>query len=248
MNIKPENYVVDTNIGSEPRISLNLAYATPSEVNEAISAYTSAAEEYANNVTIIFTNKEYVADRLMKDLCRETYLVSGEDANLSENTITLHTKANNVYELAVGDRDTTNATIVNSISSDFNLIYSSVCLNDASESTSLVEDFNELTKYDNQAVSIDVNNNQWGGTYIKNVPNAIGNSQTFTSYDESNQPKYTLAYLQNYQIDDSTNSVWMISSGSTNVAYTTATLEQRVDSGLIVNEFEEGATWTEISE
>lgn len=248
MDINTRDYVIETNIGNAPRINLNLLYTTQSAVDEAVSAYTSAAEEYANNVKIIFTNKEYITDRLMKDLCRETYLVSGGDANLSENTITLHAKANDVYELAVGDRDTTNSTIVNSISSDFNLIYSSVCLNDAGESTSLVEDFNELTKYDNQAVSIDVNNNQWGGTYIKNVPNAIGNSQTFTSYDELNQPKYTLAYLQNYQIDDSTNSVWMISSGSTNVAYTTAALEQRVDSGLIVNEFEDGATWTEISE
>ena len=68
IQLTASNYLFNGDTPSAPSITVNIRTVTQEQLDSATSAYSSDAEEYVLEYQQIFEDREYVVDRLKKDL------------------------------------------------------------------------------------------------------------------------------------------------------------------------------------
>ena len=76
MPINASNYVVNIVSPSVPRITVNVQSATGEEIANASSAYIASANEYATKYVETVALRDYVTDRLMKDMAADVSVLT----------------------------------------------------------------------------------------------------------------------------------------------------------------------------
>jgi len=227
MSINASNYVISYNAPTAPRINVNVQTGSPEEFDVAASTYRSNADAYVSQYRNVIVNKLYVEDRLKKDLCAEYDGLTSGGIDYENNTITLHQKANEVYEYAIGNNSTFSyvGTVTN-VESRFGEFYSKYYQNDEHTECVLSAVYETSETYDTRAFVVDAD--IAGGlvgessVFILDAPNAVGTAVTYTNYSGSAE-QFKLAYETNYAVsEDSTVKAWVIreaTESATPIAY-----------------------------
>lgn len=235
MAINASNYALRTTTPSVPRISINVATATVEEVNSAVDAYLTNASDYADAFVNIVTTRDYVQDRLMKDLTVGEAVegLSKDGVDYVNNTVSIHVKADDLFAMSVDGRTLNTVGIVNSVEENFNEIYSSyyvesgVCVLDTDSAY-----YTEQT-YDTKAYVVGE-----GGiasavaadaVFINDVPNAIGDARTYTNYavvSDVATPQYVISCDGEYEISSGvTERAWVLKEAGESAVIAYATVD-----------------------
>lgn len=228
MSFNASNYVVTYRTPSAPRITVDVRTVTTEELNSAITVYQDAALDYASQYSVIVANNSYVADRLMKDMCAEQEGLTSGGIDYENNTITLHEKANEVYEYAVGSTQMTSVNAINNVKSSFDQFYSTYYQDDAHESTIIAPVYATPVTYDSQAYVVDADVESTtiasGQVFIKDIANATGTGCTYTNYDGSGVAQMSISYQTSAVGSD---AAWVVAdvtgSSAVGIAYSVAT-------------------------
>lgn len=240
MNINASNYVVRLSAPSAPRISVDVQAITSEEITSAIGVYETAASAYADTYTALIDGREYVTDRLQKDLSAEIAVLTDGGIDLVTNTVTLNVKANELYERAAQNVALTTVAAVSSIETAFNGLFGTYYLEGSDVVLSAVYD--SAVEYDTRAyvVDSDIASAVVSETiFINDIPNATGKVRTYTAYvsgGESAEAAYTIAYDNAYVVDSSTTGAWVLkpAGDTTAIAY------------AVVNSIDENTTWSDV--
>lgn len=228
MSITASNYVVKVSSPSVPRITVNVQNVTSGEIAAASSAYIASANEYAAKYVETVALRDYVADRLMKDMAADVSVLTKGGINLESNTIALHVKADDLYGQASTNISLNSVNAVTTVDSNFSSLYNTYytengsCVLDTTASW-----YASPVKYDKMAVTIDsavASVVESGSVFIKDVPNAIGTACTYTNYSSGAseyEPQFTISHVN--KISEAVASAgWVITNAgqSTAIAYT----------------------------
>ncbi len=210
MSINASAYVVSYRSPTAPRISVNVRDTSIEEFESAVTVYNSEASAYVEDYRAVVENKDYVQDRLRKDLCAEKTGMTSGGIDYEHNTVSLHVKADDLYENALGDNSLSTAGGVNAVASSFNALYDTYC----TESGAFVLQslYEAAVVYDARAftVSSAVGSVASGSVFILDRPNQSGLGRTFTNYSGLS-PQYVLACEGEYPIGSSSVSdAWVI--------------------------------------
>lgn len=226
MSIIASNYVVRLGTPTAPRISVNVQTVTSEELTSAIVAYETATDVYASAYTTLIGGKEYVSDRLQKDLSAEITVLTDGGINLVDNTVTLNVKANELYEQAAQNVVLTTADAVNFVSSTFNALFDTYYMEGSAVVLSATYD--SAVAYDARAYTVasDIAGEVLASTvFINNIPNATGKNKTYTAYVsgvDSAEASYTIGYDNAYVVDSSNTGAWVVkpaTSGAAAIAF-----------------------------
>lgn len=246
-------YVLSTNAPSAPFISVNVNTATESDISAASEVYMSNASAYVDDYTALITNKEYVSQRFMYDLCGGAAGITNGGINKESNTISLHEKANDVYEYAIRNRNLNGPSNISGIVNVFDSFYHKYYLTDDESACIINTDssyYVEAVVYDEKAVTIStVGSLITADTiFVNEIPNQVGtNKAQYTAYVTTsdtdgliNTPVYSVAYNSAYPIGESSSiAVWEMKDVSGESAVTVAYTSDAFDSN---------AVWTIVSE
>lgn len=211
-----------------PYIYVNIYNVTAEALDSAVTVYLNKADEYASSFTEALGVREYIVDRLQKDLAGECLGLTSGGINKEENTIVMHEKANDVYTLAAKNLSINGATNIRSIMDNYASIHSAICLNDDGTETSLQPVYieSENNVYDERAVSIEFG--EESRKFINDNPGYTGIDKTYTAYETSieddicvNTSAYSLGHYDDIVINSETIVTgWFIrNSGNVAVAY-----------------------------
>lgn len=227
MSITTSNYVVKVSSPSVPRITVNVQNVTSGEIATASSAYIASANEYAAKYVETVALRDYVADRLMKDMAADVNVLTDGGIDLESNTIVLHVKADDLYDQASTNISLNSVNAVSTVVANFSSLYDTYY----TENGSGVLDTNascyaSSVEYDKMAVTIDsaVATVVESSVFIKDVPNAIGTACTYTNYSSGAseyEPQFTISHVN--KISEAVASAgWVITNAgqSTAIAYT----------------------------
>ena len=227
MSINASDYVVNITSPSVPRITANVQNVTSEAIASASSAYIASANEYAAKYVETVELRDYVTDRLMKDMAANVGVLAKEGINLESNTIALHVKADDLYAQASRNVSLNSVNAVTTVVSNFSSLYETYY----TEGESGVLDtaascYATPVSYDKMAVTIDsaVATVESGSVFIKDVPNAIGTACTYTNYASSTSgydPQFTISHVS--QISSGVTSAgWVVTEAgqSSVLAYT----------------------------
>lgn len=231
---KAGGYVLNGSILEAPYINVNVYTVTQEALDSAIEVYFNQADEYASSFTEIISAREYIVDRLQKDLAGECEGLTSGGIDKKNNKITLHIKADDVYNVAKG-----NNVVIGSIESILSImnsygeLHSAICMNDEGTEPSLQPIYVESEDDTYDTKSIDIEFADESRTFINDNPGYIGNEKTYTAYDTSidentglyvNTSAYTVGHYENISIDDETTVTgWFIrDGGNVAVAYSEA--------------------------
>ena len=234
ISITASNYVFGGQTPYAPSISLNIQTATTSQVESATLAYLDEAEAYASSYEAIVATREYIKDRIQKDVAIQCEGLTLDGVNLQTNKITMHTKADNVYAMAFTSNSIFTTTAINSAVSKYSDLHAQICMNDdPANGTALISSYAAQQDYDINAITITVGGSS--SIFINDKPNATGTSRTFTAYtaelDENdvyeNTAVYALAYNASVQVAaDSSIAAWTITeAGQSAPSYYSTTLD-----------------------
>ena len=123
MPINASNYVVNIVSPSVPRITVNVQSVTGEEIANASSAYIASANEYATKYVETVALRDYVTDRLMKDMAADVNVLTDGGINLESNTIALHVKADDLYDQASRNVSLNAVNAVTTVVSNFSALY-----------------------------------------------------------------------------------------------------------------------------
>ena len=123
MPINASNYVVNIVSPSVPRITVNVQSVTGEEIANASSAYIVSANEYATKYVETVALRDYVTDRLMKDMAADVSVLTNGGINLESNTIALHVKADDLYDQASRNVSLNSVNAVTTVVSNFSSLY-----------------------------------------------------------------------------------------------------------------------------
>ena len=226
-SLNANNYVFTSySIPDVPYISVDLMTVTSAALDSAVDTYLGKADEYASAFSEVIGTREYIVDRLQKDLAGECVGLTSGGINKEANTISLHVKADNVYEVAANQKTLNSVGSVNSIISTYGQLHSSICMNDDNNATSLQAEFAEPVTYDTKFIKIDFGAGDV--LFINDAPAAIGTEKKYTAYETSidngvyvNTSAYNLGYYTDISVNDSTTvNAWFVrDAGNLAVAY-----------------------------
>ena len=123
MPINASNYVVNIVSPSVPRITVNVQSVTGEEIANASSAYIVSANEYATKYVETVALRDYVTDRLLKDMAADVNVLTDGGINLESNTIALHVKADDLYDQASRNVSLNSVNAVMTVVSNFSSLY-----------------------------------------------------------------------------------------------------------------------------
>lgn len=201
MSITASDYVVNITSPSVPRITANVQNVTSEAIASASSAYIASANEYAAKYVETVALRDYVADRLMKDMAADVSVLTKGGINLESNTIALHVKADDLYGQASTNISLNSVNAVTTVDSNFSSLYNTYytengsCVLDTTASY-----YASPVQYDKMAVKINsaVATVVESSVFIKDVPNATGTACTYTNYASSTsgyEPRFTISHV-----------------------------------------------------
>ena len=233
ISITASNYVFNSQTPFAPSISVNIQTATSSQVESATLAYLEEADAYASSFESLVATREYIKDRIQKDIAIQCEGLTSDGVNLQTNKITMHNKADNVYAMSFTSTSIFSTTAINSAVSRYGSLHSQICMDDDPENgTALVSSFAEQEDYDINAISITVGGSS--AIFINDRPNATGTERTFTAYTAElggngvyeNTAEYTLSYGVSVPVDGSSVEAWTITeAGQSAPSYYSTTLD-----------------------
>lgn len=218
MPINASNYVVNTASPSVPRITVNVQSVTNEEIANASSTYIVSANEYATKYVEKVALRDYVADRLMKDMAANVDSLTDGGINLASNKITLHVKADDLYGQASTNVSLNSVNAVVAVVSNFNSLYETYYTeNDSGVLDTTASCYASPVNYDSMAVTIDAEVAgavESGSVFIKDVPNAIGTACTYTNYVSGGsgyEPQFAISHV-NQISSEVESSGWIITA------------------------------------
>lgn len=229
MSITASNYVVKVSSPSVPRITVNVQNVTSGEIAAASSAYIASANEYAAKYVETVALRDYVTDRLMKDMAANVGVLAKEGINLESNTIALHAKADDLYDQASRNVSLNSVNAVSTVVANFSSLYETYYTENSSGVLNTNDScYASSVEYDKMAVTIDsaVATVDSGSVFIKDVPNATGTACTYVNYSSGASgyaPQFTISHVN--KISEAVASAgWVITNAgqSTAIAYTTS--------------------------
>lgn len=236
MSINASNYVITYDEPYAPRIEVDVRTVTSTDFETAVTVYNEAASAYVNDYRTTIANKTYIEDRLKKDLCAEKEGLTSGGIDYENNTVTVHQKANEVYEYATSEDSLTYSDGIIAVESKFDAFYSKYYQDDSHTSCILSAAYEAEEPYDTRAFVVDAD--IAGGlvasdsVFILDAPNTIGIECAYTNYSGSSE-QYKLAYEENYPLNESSvTNAWVIrtaDSAATAVAYS---VDSALDSGM----------------
>lgn len=215
MSITAKNYIVKTTMPNAPRISVNLATDSLETVNEAIATYGSEATAYEEKVRETVEIRDYVSDRLMKDICiggGVSGLVRGID--YAANKINLHIKADDVFDNAVAGRSLASVSVIGSIEEEVKSLYDTFYVeNDMSVLSTDANCYEEQT-YDTRAytTSVPIGAVTASSVFINAIPNAVGTEKVFENKNAGGENQYVISYAKNYEVSSGVSGAWVLTS------------------------------------
>ena len=213
MSITAKNYIVKTTMPNAPRISVNLVTASSEVVEDAIAVYDVEATAYEEKVRETVAIRDYVADRLMKDICVGSGvegLVSGID--YATNTINLHIKADNVFSNAVAGRSLASVSVISSIEEEVKSLYDTFYVEDSQTVLSTDASCYENKTYDTKAYTIPstVGGVEADSIFINAIPNAVGTEKVFENKTSGGVNQYVISYAKNYEVSSGVSGAWVL--------------------------------------
>lgn len=228
MSITASNYVVNITSPSVPRITANVQNVTSEAIASASSAYIASANEYAAKYVETVELRDYVTDMLMKDMAANVGVLVKEGINLESNTIALHVKADDLYAQASRNVSLNSVNAVSTVVANFSSLYETYYVENGSEVLNTADSCYDAppVPYDKMAVTINsaVATVGSGSVFIKDVPNAIGTTCTYTNYSSGASgynPQFTISHVN--KISEGVASAgWVITDAvdSNMLAYT----------------------------
>lgn len=242
-SINASDYVVNITSPSVPRITVNVQSVTGEEIANASSAYIASANEYATKYVETVELRDYVTDRLMKDMAANVGVLAKEGINLESNTIALHVKADDLYDQASRNVSLNSVNAVSTVVANFSSLYETYYTEGGSGVLDTAVSCYDASpaEYDKMAVTIDsavANVVESGSVFIKDVPNAIGTACTYTNYSSGAsgyERQFTISHVSQIS-SDVASAGWVITeAGQSNVlAYS---LSEKLNGEV---------TWTEV--
>ena len=223
MNFNASNYVVNTSVPSAPRLNVNLATDPAEVVSSACDEYVSAARAYAGSIREVVSNRDYVTDRLAKDLCVSVGVMTDGGINYATNKVALHKKADELYGQAKGTRALSTVANVNAVASNFSSLYDIYYME--GDSSVLTSDYESADKYDARAV--EVVNTHSPNHFVLTNPNASGSDRVFETVADGNAV-YTISYGSQYPETGSevlVTSAWLMKDSDNVVVEYTSYVE-----------------------
>lgn len=236
MSINASNYVVSYKTPNVPNINVNVKTVTQEKLEQSITVYQSAASAYVDEYRAVVTNRDYVQDRLQKDLCGSVDCLTNGGINYHDNTIQLHVKANDVFAYATSGGSFAYAGGIAVIESKFKDFCSKFYMDDEQSNCILQSSFESATEYDGEAftVTADINGTVSSGTiFIVNEPNKIGTTRTYTSYTVSNEPEFLLFYDRKYAVDSETSGAWVVKEAGESGATVAYSVSSAIDENVV---------------
>ena len=216
MSINASNYVVNIVSPSVPRITVNVQSVTGEEIANASSAYIVSANEYATKYVETVALRDYVTDRLMKDMAADVNVLTDGGIDLESNTIALHVKADDLYDQASRNVSLNSVNAVTTVVSNFSSLYETYYTENGSGVLDTTAScYASPVKYDKMAVTIDsavASVVESGSVFIKDAPNAIGTTCTYTNYSSGASgydPQFTISHV-NQISSEVASSGWVI--------------------------------------
>lgn len=232
-----QNYVVNDYIPETPYINIDVYNATSAVVESAASAYLDDAVIYADTYKAIIANKEYVSDRFMKDLCAEYAMMTDGGIDYDNNEITLHQKANEVYEYAISGVSLSYEGNITNVISKFNNFYTTYYQADDQSSSVLISAYESAIEYDTRAYTVSANINGGpydGAIFYVDAPNAIGTSTTYTNYSlsgSSYSPAFTISHVDSIEEGDAlANGAWIMQTAGESINVVASAFEVDINS------------------
>ena len=177
--INNRNYTFSFNTPSTPQIGNRISEMTLDNLDAAIVVYDEEVVNYKNNLRNILTQKDYISDRLKKDIMAEIGFATIDTVN---NTYTQNIYADKYWEQAINGVNTTNSSgITTALNNITNLYQLFLDKNDEKFSS----ENNEVVVYDSKALTID------GEKYILTVANSQNNDRVYS------QGEKTIVYENN---------------------------------------------------
>ena len=215
MSINASDYVVNITSPSVPRITANVQNVTSEAIASASSAYIASANEYAAKYVETVELRDYVTDRLMKDMAENVGVLAKEGINLESNTIALHVKADDLYAQASRNVSLNSVNAVSTVVANFSSLYETYYVESGSGVLDTADScYASPVPYDKMAVTIDsaVATVGSGSVFIKDVPNATGTACIYTNYSSGASgydPQFTISHVS--QISEGVTSAgWVI--------------------------------------
>lgn len=227
MLITASNYVVRVSSPSVPRITVNVQNVTSDEIATASSAYIASANEYAAKYVETVALRDYVADRLMKDMAAKVDKLTSGGINLESNTIVLHVKADDLYRQASTNVSLNSVNAVTTVDSNFSSLYDTYYTENGSGVLNTTAScYASPVQYDEMAVTISsaVATVVEGSVFIKDVPNATGTACTYTNHSSGAvgyESKFTISHVNKIS-EDVESAGWVVTDVATSsaIAYT----------------------------
>ena len=171
--INTRNYTFSYNTPSVPQIGKRASEMTLDDFNTAIITYDEEVVNYKNNLREIIIQKDYISDRLKKDIMAEVGFATIDMVN---NTYTQNIYADKYWKQAIsGLNITNNSGITNAINNLTNLYQLFLDKNEEKFSS----ENNEVIVYDSKALTID------GEKYILSVANSKNNDRVFSQGEKT---------------------------------------------------------------
>ena len=244
MSINASDYVVNITSPSVPRITVNVQNVTSEAIANASTAYIASANEYAAKYVETVELRDYVTDRLMKDMAADVSVLTNGGINLESNTIALHVKTDDLYAQASRNVSLNSVNAVSTVVANFSSLYDTYYTENGLGVLNTVDSCYDLpVKYDEMAVTINsaVATVNSGSVFIKDVPNATGTACTYANYSSGAsggyEPQFTISHVN--KISEAVASAgWIITKAgqSSVLAYT----ESEKLNGEV--------TWTEVQQ
>lgn len=202
MSINASDYVVNITSPSVPRITVNVQNVTSEAIASASSAYIASANEYAAKYVETVELRDYVTDRLMKDMAKNVDVLTKEGINLESNTIALHVKADDLYAQASRNVSLNSVNAVSTVVANFSSLYDTYYTEGESGVLATADScYASSVPYDKMAVTIDsavATVVESGSVFIKDVPNATGTACTYANYSSGTsgyEPQFTISHV-----------------------------------------------------
>ena len=217
---------------SAPSMSVDLNNITVSQLNNLKSAYMSSASEYSNSFQQIIVVRDYVSERLEKDLSIRCQYMTKQGVDKQNNIISLHNKADNLYAVSLSGRPLDNEGNIDSIKTTYHNLYTELFLNDEKLANIIFTEgqYGDNQDYDRLAKTfiITIDGLEKTLLFLNKIPNAIGTQKIFENYITitntsgryENTLKYVIYYQRNLQVNGNDIEAWVLKQGENIVCYT----------------------------
>lgn len=216
--IKPTYYTKSFSYPSTPNISVAIDTITQSSFSSVEAAYSSSVSVYATTYSQYIKKRDYIEDRLMKDLCVSTELAS---VDLENNKYKPSIKADNYFNEAKKGYSLNNETGINAVSSTMVYLKDQFFAGEPSNTEAgswVTTATTSVDIYDTRCITVDLSSIDFSEEtlFITEIPNAINTNRIWNSYsyneETGNTKQLTLKYLASSSTNSTTNSTVDLSS------------------------------------